>query len=486
MTRTELLAVLPSETGESLAPLSWWPRAEQALDDAQCRIVVISAPRQSGKSSFLAREAVHRLLTPDSYCLFICASEQQSHAVFNRKFRRPVERMLKTLAVSKRSVVVTRKSIDFLDLNSRLEVPPSSEFSSPGRSIDLLCLDEGRDIDDGIFATLLPSVLASRGAKVLVASTAGRPSGWFYQLVTQPPEGCVVIEAINENPRADEKVIGTIRRVLGRIAPAFAERELSNRFVEDEVSHLLPPALILDAVDARLGELPTSEKPAYAALDLARKVDLASLVVVVREAGRGENRDHLTVASIQTWDPKSSLTGEVDFSEIRAALGRLPARFPHLGKLLVDQGAESAAVMPFLRAHPGLTLATEGIVGSVDLNMKLWGALAGRIHERSLSIPAHQRLLDELHNLRTESFSLGSRYRVIDSSRKYHRDLSWSLAAACYAAGEAGAPPVEFVGEAEPNLTVLRGGQALDGDGTPLRGGFWRGGDRRARVGMWR
>ena len=65
--------------------------------------------------------------------------------------------------------------------------------------------------------------------------------------------------------------------------------------------------------------------------------------------------------------------------------------------------------------------------------MKLWGALAARLHAGTLSIPAHERLIAQLRGLRQEQFAFGGRWRVLDSSRKFHRDVSLTLAGACFA-----------------------------------------------------
>ena len=79
-----------------------------------------------------------------------------------------------------------------------------------------------------------------------------------------------------------------------------------------------------------------------------------------------------------------------------------------------------------------------GFVGSLNSNAELWGSLAARLHARTISIPRHERLLAELHGLRQEMVGLSaSKWRVVDSSRRFHRDVSLALAGACFAAGEA-------------------------------------------------
>jgi hypothetical protein len=171
--------------------------------------------------------------------------------------------------------------------------------------------------------------------------------------------------------------------------------------------------------------------------DLSRKRDLTSRTVVLWEPPRRpEARDHLVVASIRVWDPKRSPTGEVDFADVRADLDMLPQRFPNLCAVLIDEGAEAGALLPFARGRPPLALVTKGFIATQENNMKLWGALAARLHAGTLSIPAHERLLAELRGLRQEQFAFGGRWRVLDSSRKFHRDVSLTLAGACFAVEE--------------------------------------------------
>jgi hypothetical protein len=177
---------------------------------------------------------------------------------------------------------------------------------------------------------------------------------------------------------------------------------------------------------------------AYTGGDLSLRRDITSLVTLtVERARRPEARDHLAVRSILTWDPKAAPSGEVDFAEVRAALERLPIRFPGLQLVRVDAAAESSSVLPWCRQHPRLSLLVQPFTATADTNMQIWSALVARLHARTISIPRHERLLGELRGLRAESFSFGSKWRVVDSSRQFHRDVSFSLALAVHAAGSA-------------------------------------------------
>ncbi len=143
---------------------------------------------------------------------------------------------------------------------------------------------------------------------------------------------------------------------------------------------------------------------------------------------RPEAWDHLVVASIRVWDSRTSPTGETDFAEVRADLATLPQRFPNLCSVLIDEGAEAGALLAFARLSAPLVLVTKGFIGTPENNMKLWSALAARLHARTLTIPWHERLIAELRALRQQQFAFGSKGRVVDSSRKFHRDVSLGLA----------------------------------------------------------
>ena len=445
-TQDAWLAVFKNEQGRPLQRLSWWEQADEALADPAVLITALSLMRQSGKTTFCLQTAGRHVATvPNALVLFIAGSEGQGQELFGRKLRRPLVTALEALGVSKRRVVFTKRSVQLLDSGGRLEVLAPSEVSGVGRSATLLLFDEARYVPDSVFATLLPSVLAS-GGRVLVASSAPRPKdgGFFYRLLTDPPPEARVIrvEGDNENPAANPHAIGAVGRLLAKFSSAYYRREILNELVDDDEQALFPPALLERAIDPALGELPGSDSPTFVGVDLARRTDLASIVTVIREAPqRPDARDHLRVASILTWNPKDAAAGEVDFDEIRAALARLADRFPHL-KLLVDEGSEGGSVLPFCRSHPKLSLAVTGFQATVDSNMAIWSALAARLHANTLTLPRHARLINELMNLRKEEIALGAKWRVLDSTKRFHRDVAVSLALAVHAAGEAGPAPV--------------------------------------------
>jgi hypothetical protein len=434
--RLAIVEQLTNEYGKPLVILPWWREAFAALDDPEIRELILWLMRQSGKSQWMAAAAVSELLiTPGAYVVFLAAAEHQAAAVYTRKVRRPLEKLVKALGLTG-EVKFTQRGVEVPAFNSALEVLAANEATGTARSPTLLLLDEARDVPDGVYTAMVPSTIGA-GGKIVIGSTAGSPSGFFYELCQHPTPGAWLYHSNeNENPQAHKGVLAFLKKRFSLLAPSAGKRELENEFADDGDS-FLPTDLIEAAVDDHLGEVPQSTRRAFGFLDLSRKHDLTSLVVVTCEPPRRpEAADHLVVASIQVWDPKRSPTREVPFAEVRAALLRLPERFPNLMAVLVDEGAEAGSVLPWTREQYRLVSRVRGFIASASSNIDLWSALAARLHGQTISIPRHERLLAELKNLRQESFAFGSKWRVVDATRKLHRDVSLALAGACYAAAE--------------------------------------------------
>jgi len=439
LTRLEIVEQLPGEFLQPIVVLPWWRALLTALDDPQRRMMLLLLIRQSGKTQAMLHLAVSELLTtPSAQVLFVAAAEHQAVAVYERKLRRPLSVLLAWLGMPA-AVHFTRRGCVAPDLGAGLEIVAPNEATGTGRTPTLLVIDEARDVADEVFTALVPSVVGA-GGKVLIGSSAGPPKGFFYQLIQEAERGAAPEiwlhrgGTANENPHADQKMLGFLRGTVGRLFPSAMRRELENEFAEagDE---LIPAAVIERGIDDALGELPSHGGAAWAFYDLSRRRDLTSRTVVVAVAPRRpEAADHLLVASIRVWDPTRAPTGEVPFEEVRDDLASLPRRFPHLARVLVDVGAESSSLLPWAKTQPRLALRVEPFSATPATNMDLWGALLARLYAGTLSLPRHERLLLELRNLRREEFAFGSKWRVVDSSRKFHRDVSLTLAGAVFAA----------------------------------------------------
>jgi hypothetical protein len=165
------------------------------------------------------------------------------------------------------SLVLTRRGVDVPDLGSTLEIVAPNEVTTPSRSRSLLLVDEARDVPRATFAALMPSVVGA-GTKTIIASSAGPPRGWFYDLVQIPSPGSWVYQSsINNNPHADRHVLDFLKRRLALLAPSAARRELHNEFVDD-ADTFLSTALVDAAIDDHL----TGACPEFVIVDEAHKL----------------------------------------------------------------------------------------------------------------------------------------------------------------------------------------------------------------------
>lgn len=97
-----------------------------------------------------------------------------------------------------------------LQNGSRILSLPGSARGIRGYAPALVILDEAAWISDETYGASRPLVAAS-GGRLVVQSTPGLPSGWFYELATNPPPGWLYMKV-----RADE---------VPTITPEFLAKE---------------------------------------------------------------------------------------------------------------------------------------------------------------------------------------------------------------------------------------------------------------------
>ena len=113
-------------------------------------------------------------------------SETQAAAIYARKIKKPLERMLQLPAAKspfRKHVRITKRGIE-LSNGAVLEAIATNSETSPGRSPTLLLLDEARDIRDDFYGAFVPSAFVpsviGAGGKLVIASTAGLPRGFLF------------------------------------------------------------------------------------------------------------------------------------------------------------------------------------------------------------------------------------------------------------------------------------------------------------------
>ncbi|MGH6692833.1 MAG: hypothetical protein ACREF4_19360 [Gammaproteobacteria bacterium] len=415
-------AELTGDKGQALVWQDWWTEAARGLREAQQTVVV--SPRQNGKSTYAAAEAASLLFhEPDVFCLYVANSEVQARSVLRQKLVRALERNPRLA----RDARITERRIEVPALHSALEVVPASEATAPGRTVDLLVIDEARDCPDELYWRLFPSTLA--GGKVLIVSSPGPPRGFLFELTQNPGERVRVVSLHDlSNPFVNQEHVEAAAH-FAHLWPGLHAREYRGEFA-DLGDEFIGRDRLDACVDPALENRATARGAVYAFLDLSRRRDLTSLVAVERTS----DPDLITVIRIETIDPRRCQGGEVDFGAVRLFLVELFSSF-RVRVLGVDDRAEAGELLAWCRRQRWGG-AVRPMAATAQSNMDQWGRLAERIGAGTIRLPAHRRLLDELLSLRVEDMAGGRAWRVVDTRRRFHRDVSMALAGAVWLATE--------------------------------------------------
>ena len=187
-TRGAELAAIAGRLG---TPLMAWQRqiadiGLELLDDnitPAYREIVITVPRQSGKTSLLLAWQVHRAIAWGSAQTIAYTAQTGFDA--RRKLMDDQVPALQnsTLAPAVRRIYTANGNESIIFKNgSRIQVLPSTPSAGHGKTISLAVLDEARFDYEGIReAALLPAMATKRDGQILIVSTAGTAESVYFR-----------------------------------------------------------------------------------------------------------------------------------------------------------------------------------------------------------------------------------------------------------------------------------------------------------------
>jgi len=159
----------------SMRPDKWQSRVLRSASDR----LLLNCSRQSGKSTTAALLAVWTAVyEPGSLVLLLSPSLRQSTELFKKA--------LATYRALGRPIAVETENLLSLTLEngSRLLSLPSSESTVRGYSgVKLLIVDEASRVEDGLYASLRPTLAVSSG-RILAMSTPHGARGWWWEAWT--------------------------------------------------------------------------------------------------------------------------------------------------------------------------------------------------------------------------------------------------------------------------------------------------------------
>ena len=178
-----------------------WQRlvVERATVDGAFREVVVSTPRQVGKSMLMALVILERMLSvPDSFILF----GAQSRSSARGKLLDGWWPMIAQSPLADRFTISRGAGFEALrcDNGSLLRLLSTEESSGHGESADLVVVDECWSLDSRVEQAVRPATVRRTGSQIWLCSTAGTSSSVWWrgkvdlgrQLVTEAPAGTPV------------------------------------------------------------------------------------------------------------------------------------------------------------------------------------------------------------------------------------------------------------------------------------------------------
>ena len=373
------------------------------------RLAAISVPRGNGKSYAVALVALWRLfLGPPPQDVLSAALDFEGAKVVQDH----AKAILRANPDLERQVEVQASSISVPSTGSRWTITSREHTASRGRHPTLICYDEvGWAQDDELFASLLAAQASVEDPQMLVTSTVGRrQSGPLASVKTLAEGGDPGVfwwhSSENLSPRVTPEFLERQRRIL---LPGQFAREHQNAWV-DGADAFTGAA----EVDAAMGAGWTERLEGAKGQSYVGFVDLGTVhdPTVIGVGHRDDHDGRIYVDRLLTY--QGSREEPVQIATVEAAILELAGRFDLL-RIRVESWQGLAVVQSLER----LGLRVELYTPTAKSNAEEWPVLAQRLSARTLVLPPHARLREELLNLVYEVGPQGA--RVIDRG-KVHQD----------------------------------------------------------------
>lgn len=294
--------------------------------------VVLSVPRQAGKSALMDAVAVHRALTLRGARIWQTQQTGQDAREAWRKLvdDRFVESILRPLAVPARSA--GSEALRFPSMRTQIRPHPPTMASLHGEQSDLNIIDEAWAFDPAqgrdLLQAIVPTQATRPGAQTVIVSTRGTATGstWFHDIVdkaiTAESSAAIIdygippaVEATVDTVVAHHPAVGhtinveTVAKALDALGPSQFARAYGNRSTAT-ASTLIPAHRLAAATwtDARPGGVrwhyaaAVAEDRSDAAIAAAAMVDGVPLAAIVQHAtGTAWVADRLAEL-VESWD----------------------------------------------------------------------------------------------------------------------------------------------------------------------------------------
>lgn len=376
------------------------------------RVVVMSLPRQNGKSQLSAWAALWRFYTQPGQEIITVANDIEQ----GRLILLDARRIIRSSAILYDLLDdhgLARTEIRLRNGN-RWQVKSADSVSSRGLRPSVICYDElGWAQDRELFDTLSAGQAAQDNPLIIVTSTVGPvQAGILWELFELARAGDATVKLIyrqdNPSPLIKPEYLERERALL---PPSIYAREHENRWGAGSDAY----CTAADWERAIDGGSPLAYRdagPCVAFLDLGWVHDETALAVGKRIDGRA------AILALETW--QGSQDKPVNFGDVEARIMTL-AESHNIRRLTIEspQGVGMAQNLQVAG------LATETLHPTAKSNRENWGALYNGLKAGQVWLPNDARLRRELLTLTIESKATG--WRVVDEP-SVHNDRAVAVA----------------------------------------------------------
>jgi hypothetical protein len=367
----------------------------------------ISAPRGDGKSFGSATVGIWRLVAGPPNCDIISSALDLDGARVMLDHARAIVRGDTSLADA---IDIRAHSLHYPATNSRWTITSREHTASRGRHPDLVLYDEaGWARDDELFSSLLAGQASVTDPLFVVTSTVGRrQSGPLWSIKELTDGGNPTIywwwHSENRSPKVTKAFLDRQRRIL---MPAQFAREHQNQWV-DAADSFTSAAEVDAAMAHGWMQRPVGEagRTYEGFVDLGVVNDPTVLAL-----GHVEGTV-VFIDVLRTFE--GSRAKPVQLADVERAVKDLSDAF-QVRRWRIESWQGVGAVQSLQR----LGLRVELFAPTAKAHAEEWPILAQRLSSRTIVLPKHERLREELLNLTVD---LGPRgVRVIDRGR-VHQD----------------------------------------------------------------
>lgn len=369
------------------------------------RLAGVSVPRGNGKSYAGAVVGLWRLLCGPAPQDVLSAALDYDGAKVLLDHARAIIRGNPAMS---RAVEVRANGFVVPSTGSRWTITSREHTAARGRHPDVVLYDEvGWARDDELFASLLAGQASVADPSMLVVSTVGRREVgplWRVKQLAEAGDAYFYHSAENLSPRVTADFLERQRRIL---SPSQYAREHENTWTSG--SDAFTSAAAVDHAMGQGWTVQAAGRPGvayHAYVDLGAVHDFTVIAVGHHEAGL----DHVDV--IKTF--AGSHESPVDLAAVEGAIRDLADVFD-IALIRVESWQGLGTVQRLGR----LGLPVQLFTPTAKTNAAEWPVLGQRLASRTLVLPPHERLREELLGLYEEPGPAG--VRVVDKGRA-HQD----------------------------------------------------------------